>query len=402
MIYTIHQKYSYTSFMPQDYIPSTTHQRIWIDSDKMLAQYCLSVISLPEIVLDTEFIRTSTYYPKPGLIQMATTSEIFLIDPLSINNWKPFADIMTSKVITKIFHSCREDLETLKVLMDIPFNNIADTQHAAAYAGIGYSKSYLALVNKLTGITLDKGERCSNWLQRPLKEKQLIYATQDVLYLLPIYHKLLETLKANGYLDWYLEDSKAFNKPTLNIHNAWKKVKKASQLNAKQLLALKKLYYFRENQAQDRDIPRNHVLHPASLWHLARYQPNNHSQLARTPQISPAVIGKYGETILEIIRKSAEEDCEVSDFIPLPLPKSMRHYTDKAKTYIQNSAQQLQLPHELLLSNKILQKILKSWVQHHEFKLPDTLQGWRRETIGEPLTEYLNQQLLENKTTLIT
>ena len=60
----------------------------WIDSDAELARAVASWS--PVIALDTEFIRTNTFYPIPGLYQVASGADVFLLDPLTIENWEPF------------------------------------------------------------------------------------------------------------------------------------------------------------------------------------------------------------------------------------------------------------------------------------------------------------------------
>ena len=52
----------------------------WIDSDTELANAVASWEN--QIGLDTEFIRTDTFYPLAGLYQVASGNEVFLLDPL--------------------------------------------------------------------------------------------------------------------------------------------------------------------------------------------------------------------------------------------------------------------------------------------------------------------------------
>ena len=54
----------------------------WIETDQELAD---AVASWGNCVgLDSEFIRTDTFYPIPGLYQVASADQVFLIDPLTI------------------------------------------------------------------------------------------------------------------------------------------------------------------------------------------------------------------------------------------------------------------------------------------------------------------------------
>ncbi len=46
------------------------------------------------VALDTEFVRTRTYYPQLGLLQLFDGQQVSLIDPLTINDWAPMRDLL--------------------------------------------------------------------------------------------------------------------------------------------------------------------------------------------------------------------------------------------------------------------------------------------------------------------
>ena len=56
-------------------LEETAAQPVWITDDETLARYCEQWQELPLIALDTEFIRVDTFYPVPGLIQIADGSD---------------------------------------------------------------------------------------------------------------------------------------------------------------------------------------------------------------------------------------------------------------------------------------------------------------------------------------
>ena len=55
-----------------------------ITTDDALASLCEAVRAFPAIALDTEFVRTRTYYPQLGLIQLFDGEHLALIDPLGV------------------------------------------------------------------------------------------------------------------------------------------------------------------------------------------------------------------------------------------------------------------------------------------------------------------------------
>ncbi len=48
------------------------------------------------------------------------------------------------------------------------------------------SWGFASMVEEYSGVTLDKSESRTDWLARPLTERQCEYAAADVWYLLPI------------------------------------------------------------------------------------------------------------------------------------------------------------------------------------------------------------------------
>ena len=164
----------------------------WIDSDTELARAVESWGAI--IALDTEFIRTNTFYPIPGLYQVASNSNIFLIDPLLIEEWQPFKDYLLDPETVKVLHACQEDLELIYAHLQIVPQNVVDTQLANAYVSENYSLSYAKLVEQNLGLQVDKQQTRSDWLQRPLSDDQLHYAVVDVEHLVAIFEQLQQQL----------------------------------------------------------------------------------------------------------------------------------------------------------------------------------------------------------------
>ena len=163
----------------------------YIVDDAELAKACAYLQRASVLALDTEFVRTNTFYPKPGLIQIGDGQRIFLLDPLTLTQWQPFLDLLADQQITKVLHSGSEDLVLLQHTFGQLPEPMFDTQKAAAFLGYGANLSYLNIVKELIGVELEKGETRSDWCARPLSERQLHYAALDVHYLPSIYETCL-------------------------------------------------------------------------------------------------------------------------------------------------------------------------------------------------------------------
>ncbi len=87
---------------------------VWVDSESSLLETFDKLIETSVIGLDTEFIRTNTFFPKLALLQISDGNDAWLIDVLSINDLSVFSRFFESSEKKFIFHSCEEDLEVLK------------------------------------------------------------------------------------------------------------------------------------------------------------------------------------------------------------------------------------------------------------------------------------------------
>ena len=79
-----------------------------------------------------------------------------------------------------MFHAARQDVEIFWKLAGVVPSPMFDTQVAAMVAGFGDQVGYDALVSNLTGGTIDKAHRFSDWSARPLSAAQITYAAADV------------------------------------------------------------------------------------------------------------------------------------------------------------------------------------------------------------------------------
>ena len=117
--------------------------------------------TLPSIGLDTEFVRTNTFYAKLGLVQISDLKNCYLIDPSKIENWNSFAELPETSGVPVIIHSSSEDLSVLKTSVGGNPSNLFDSQLASAFLGEGFSLSYQALVKLKLDVDLDKSRLTS-------------------------------------------------------------------------------------------------------------------------------------------------------------------------------------------------------------------------------------------------
>ena len=147
------------------------------------------------IGIDTEFNWRNTYFPELSLLQISTSSKILLIDCLKCKKLGFLKNILEDKSKIVIMHSSRSDTTVLNTNLKIKLDNCFDIQIAEKIINGGEIKNYGYIVTKYFSYELEKSETNSNWLKRPLTNKQLKYAADDVNFLIPIYKKQLKNLR---------------------------------------------------------------------------------------------------------------------------------------------------------------------------------------------------------------
>ena len=206
------------------------------------------------IGIDTEFNWRNTYFPALSLLQISTSSKILLIDCLKFKKLGFLKKILEDKAKTIIMHSSRSDTTVLNTNLKIKLNNCFDIQIAEKFINGGEIKNYGFIVAKYFGYELDKSETNSNWLKRPLTNKQLEYAADDVNFLIPIYNKQLKDLKK---LKKEKEAITEFRKETLLGNQELyiprlKKLKKASKQE-------RDIFLWREKHASKKNLPPSYI-----------------------------------------------------------------------------------------------------------------------------------------------
>jgi ribonuclease D len=225
------------------------------------------------IGLDTEFLRTNTYFPLLSLIQISTEDkQFFLFDIHSKNiNWSELLSILLDPSIIKIVHSAEQDLEAISYRFNVKIANIMDTQIMADLLDLGRQLGYGFLVEHYFKITLDKDKQFSPWHKRPLTQLQIDYAALDVVYLIDLYNIMLKELKTKKIDTQILFDrsqaiqykTKYINKSSINklakvFCGKYNIVLEDRDL-AKDLIELREMLAIKHNKARKYIIEENDI-----------------------------------------------------------------------------------------------------------------------------------------------
>jgi ribonuclease D len=243
-----------------------------------LSAVCARMAKHPFVTVDTEFLRETTYYPLLCVAQMASPDEAVVIDALADGiDLAPFFALMANTSVTKVFHAARQDIEIVWNLAQTIPHPIVDTQVAAMVLGYGDSISYDQLVQRITGDTLDKSNRFTDWTRRPLSDAQIVYALSDVTHLRDVYLHLAADLDKRGRSSWVEAEMDVLTSPETyraDPERAWERLKSRVR-KPKELAILIEVAAWREREAQARDVPRGRVLKDDVIGDIAVQAPTS-------------------------------------------------------------------------------------------------------------------------------
>src|SRR5262249_23909757 len=295
-----------------------------ITTTRKLAEACARMARHPFVTVDTEFLRESTYYPKLCVAQMASTDEAVVIDALADGlDLAPFFALRAAAIWIRVFHAARQDIEICWHEAGIIPAPIVDTQVAAMVLGYGDSISYDQLVQRITGDSLDKSHRFTDWMRRPLSEAQLAYAISDVTHLRDVYLKLSADLDKRGRNDWMRDEMKVLTSPDtyrFDPEHTWERLKTRVR-KPKELAVLIEVAAWREREAQDRDVPRGRGLKDDVIGDIAVQAPTTTERLAGLRSLPKGFErSKWGEAIVEAVRRGLARDPKTLPRLERPRP----------------------------------------------------------------------------------
>jgi ribonuclease D len=354
-----------------------------ITTTRDLAETCVRLARHPYVTVDTEFLRESTYYPLLCVAQMASTEEAVVVDTLAEGiDLQPFYELMADERVLKVFHAARQDIEIVWHQSNLIPHPIFDTQVAAMVLGYGDSISYDQLVQRITGDTLDKSHRFTDWSRRPLSPAQVKYAISDVTHLRDVYVALSADLARRGRADWVGEEMQVLTSPETyraDPENAWERLKTRVR-KPKELAVLMEIAAWREREAQTRDVPRGRVLKDDVLGEIATQAPTTVERLAGLRSLPRGFErSKWGQEILQAVARGLARDPKTLPRIDRPRGSANGTATvELLKVLLRMTAERHAVAAKVIATIDELDRIAVD----DEADVP-ALRGWRRELFGE-------------------
>ena len=350
------------------------------------------------LCIDTEFMGEGRYRTLLCLVQVAVEVDgrvrIEVLDPLDAAlDPGPLAAALADPEVEIVMHAGRQDVALLRRVWATDITNLFDTQLAAGFAGLRAQLGYEALLHELLGIRLAKSASFTRWDARPLSAEQIAYARDDVRHLLQATSALQARLAKLGRLDWAREECVALAHATdeRDVDVIFARLPRVNSLDPKLRAIARELVQWREDVARTQDRPIPSVLSDAALVEVAKRRPSAIGQLEQIRGINEPTLRRRGRQILEAVERGRSRP-------PIPVegqrpaqPSALdAPVIALAEALVRARALECGLAYELIAARADLQQIVLALRDGAPAPDVRTLQGWRREVVGDELLKLLS------------
>jgi len=226
-----------------------------------------------------------TYGEKLCLMQIFDGMNSIIIDPFRVDN-DTLKLLFENTGILKVMYDAGSDMSLLKNTSDIEIKSILDLRPAVEL--LNYDKKDLhSVVASDLGIYLEKKKKYQkhNWINRPLSERAIDYALNDVIHLLALKDVILAKLYAKKMFEpFLLKNLQIQNKDyTRNPEDKYRKINGYNRLRDDRKAVFRKVFDIREKYAKLCNMPPHNVIHKADLINIVK-DPKfiNHMQFTKS------------------------------------------------------------------------------------------------------------------------
>ncbi|MDQ3768679.1 MAG: HRDC domain-containing protein [Actinomycetota bacterium] len=353
------------------------------------------------LAIDTEFMGEGRYRALLCLVQVAVPRPdgdlddvtIEVVDPLDDSlDLSALAAALADPGVEVVMHAARQDVALLRRTWQTEITALFDTQLAAGFAGLRAQMGYEALLSEVLGVRLGKSASFTRWDARPLSDEQVEYARDDVRHLLRLARSLQEHLEARGRLEWAREECRALEQVSdvREPDAIFARLPRVNGLDPGARAVARELVAWREEAARSADRPIAAVLNDAALVEVAKRKPRDSDALRQIRGMNEATLRRRGKAVLEAVQRGRERP-------PLPHEGERQPPPDPqdapvvalCEALVRARAMEAELAYELIAARADLQQVVTAVRTGTGEPGVRTLEGWRRELVGEELLALL-------------
>lgn len=367
----------------------------WIDTPERLQEVSNDLQTQPILGVDTESNSLYVYKEQVCLIQISTSSNDYLIDPLAIKDISPLASVFASTGVEKVFHAAEYDILCLKRDFDFEVNTIFDTMLASR--ALGHKNTGLgSILEEKYAIQADKKYQRANWGKRPIQRDMLKYAQMDSHFLIEIRNQFHDELASKQRLDLVKEDFVRLSnieppKVATYEEDAWK-LANGQNYHSKQISVLMAICKYRDKLAQERNVPLFKIFPNQFIQALVETMPVNREEFYSMGYSPIRTVEKYMNPILSIIIEAKKNKGQYQVHHNHRPEWDFFKRLDAIRAWRKQKANELQVMSDIILPKDILLDITQ--------QNPDTMNElaeimkeipWRYEHFGEQILTVIHE-----------
>lgn len=360
---------------------------------------CDHLQNAPLIAFDTEFVSEFTYRPELCLLQFATSERQCAVDPYEVPNLSRWWEIMQNDSNRVIVHGGREEIRFCERHNNAIPRNLFDVQIAEGLLSKGFPLSYKALCNRRIDHRTSGRETRTDWRRRPLTDRQINYALEDVNHLINIYESQKRELDRLSRTAWAISEIEQLidNVTGEAASERWMKLSGLHRLNKRELAIARELTQWREQKADRDDRPVRKILRDDLIIDLAHRQPQSASELTATRGMERFDVKKNASELIDCIERALS----LPDSKLPRLPKPSRNVTNHDEhvlgrllgVALANRCAELDISISMVGTATDLREFVTWHLENRKGDRPKLAEGWRAEVCGELLSNLLDGKI---------
>lgn len=354
----------------------------------------INAIEAAELVgMDTEFVAEDCYRPDLCLLQISTRSDVFIVDPRTIEDLQQVWELLVDGQRTVVVHAGREEILFAYRATGQPISTLFDVQLALGLLGGEYPASYGKLLQRTLGELVPKGETRTDWRKRPLSTAQLDYAALDVLHLPQLFDALSNELQRLGRLEWLFDEllRRQTNLIETQLQEGWHRLSGVQSLHGRQLGVVRELWAWRDQRAEQKNMPARRVLRDDLIVELAKRGSADEKKISHIRGLHHPGFQRFIPEIAECVARGLSAEPPLSPWQgqgkrPRP-PALLQQFLTAAMSYLCRTHN---ISPAIVGTSDDVGRLASYWLSGSQLpegdpEFPQLLRGWRAELVGEPL-----------------
>jgi ribonuclease D len=368
-------------------------QHEFIHTAEQLSDLCRRLSDAKAIAFDTEFVSEHTYRPELCLIQVAWDGELAAIDSIAVRDLTQFWETLATPGHETIVHAGRQELVFCLDSIGRAPHELFDVQLAAGMIGLEYPAGYGSLMFKLLGEKAQKGETRTDWRRRPLSDKQIEYALDDVRHLAGLRQVLCERLDRLGRLSWFQTEMTTWQNEVAAARTSdrWRKVAGSSGLSGRSLAVVREVWNWREREADRRNCPVRQVLRDDLIVELAKRRSADPKQIAAIRGMERGDLRRAVPELAQVIESAlAKDDHECPPTIRSESSPQLTMLGQFLSSALSSICRDAEIATSLVGTASDVRELVAYRLGEGNGETPPALcQGWRAQIVGQLLEDLL-------------